>query len=151
NIIPINNFSASLAYRSLDVKTTYQNGLLEKPLTAKHRAFLNLGYSKEKNWNIDYTLNMIGKKRLPSTVDNPIEYQVNEYSEAYITMNLQLTKTFGRNKNFDIYIGAENLTNYYQKDPILAYNDPFGEYFDTNLVWGPIYGRMFYSGLRFHI
>lgn len=151
NIIPINNFSASLAYRYLDVKTTYQNGLLEKPLTAKHRAFLNLGYSKEKNWNIDYTLNMIGKKRLPSTVDNPIEYQVNEYSEAYITMNLQLTKTFGRNKNFDIYIGAENLTNYYQKDPILAYNDPFGEYFDTNLVWGPIYGRMFYSGLRFHI
>lgn len=150
--MPARHFEARFAYRLLDVKTDYKKaGTLSKPLTAKHRGFMNLAYNLHSGWSFDYTFNVVGKKRLPSTIDNPAEYQLDSYSPAYITMNAQVSKSFGKDKNFSIYVGGENLTNKYQKDPILAFDQPFGQYFDTNLLWGPLTGRMFYTGIRYHI
>lgn len=149
--MPIQHFEARMAYRYLDVQTDYQAGRLEKPLTAKHRGFVNLAYNLHSGWSFDYTFNVVGKKRLPSTASNPVEYQLGEYSDSYVTMNAQVTKSFGADKNFSVYIGGENLTNFYQKNPILAFEEPFGNHFDTNLLWGPVAGRLFYTGVRYTI
>lgn len=149
--MPAPHFETKMAYRLLEVQTDYNNGRLQKPLTAKHRGFLNMAYNLHSGWSFDYTLNVVGKKRLPSTVDNPVEYQLAAYSDAYVTMNAQVSKSFGVDKNFTIYLGGENLTNFFQKDPILAFDDPFGNHFDTNLLWGPLTGRMFYTGVRYTI
>lgn len=149
--MPAPHLEARFAYRMLDVKTDFNSGRLQKPLIAKHRGFMNLAYNLHSGWSFDYTLNLVGKKRIPSTIANPSQYQLEDYSKGYVTMNTQVTKSFGIEKNFSIYVGIENLGNYYQKDPILAANDPFGPYFDTNLLWGPLVGRMFYSGIRYHI
>lgn len=149
--MPAPHLEARLAYRMLDVQTDYQEGRLQKPLTAKNRGFMNLGYNLHSGWSFDYTLNVVGPKRLPSTEANPEEYRARSTSPSYVTMNAQITKSFGKAKNFDIYVGGENLSNYYQKDPILAHEDPFGPYFDTNLLWGPLAGRLFYMGFRYHI
>jgi hypothetical protein len=51
----------------------------------------------------------------------------------------------------ELYLGGENLTNYFQRELILSADQPFGTYFDASLVWGPVYGRMFYSGIRWKI
>ncbi|MFI5186876.1 MAG: carboxypeptidase-like regulatory domain-containing protein [Chitinophagales bacterium] len=139
-----------LAYRLFDVKTTYHGDLLERPLVAKHRAFANLAYEL-KGWKFDYTITYNGTKRIPFTRDNPVQYQLSERSPSYILMNAQITKTLGKKHPLDIYLGSENLTNYYQKNPVLASDQPFGPYFDASLVWGPISGRMFYTGLRYWI
>ena len=149
--MPLNHFEVRMAYRMLDVKTDYNSGRLQKPLTAKHRGFMNLAYNLHSGWSFDYTLNVVGPKRLPNTSSNPVEYQLATQSDAYVTMNAQVSKSFGKNKNFDIYVGGENLSNFYQKDPILAFDQPFGQNFDTNMLWGPIAGRMFYTGIRYHI
>ncbi|WP_437920886.1 TonB-dependent receptor domain-containing protein [Sphingobacterium sp. LRF_L2] len=149
--MPLEHFESKIAYRLLNVETDYKSGRLQKPLTAKHRGFINLTYNLLETWNFDYTLNVVGKKRLPSTSENPEAYQLGNYAQAYTTMNAQISKSFGKNNNFTIYIGGENLTNFYQKNPILAFDDPFGQYFDTNLVWGPITGRLFYTGVRYGI
>ncbi|TJZ61209.1 TonB-dependent receptor [Sphingobacterium olei] len=149
--MPAQHFEARLAYRLLDVQTDYEAGRLQKPLTAKHRGFMNLAYNTHSGWSFDYTLNVVGQKRLPSTAANPQEYQLSTFSEAYLTMNAQISKTLGKAKNFDVYVGGENLSNYYQKNPVLAFEEPFGNYFDTNLLWGPLTGRMFYAGIRYHI
>lgn len=149
--MPARHFEARMAYRLLDVQTDYSSGRLQKPLTAKHRGFVNLAYNLHSGWSFDYTFNTVGPKRIPSTLDNPAPYQLASHSDAYITMNAQVSKSFGKDKNFTIYIGGENLTNTYQKDPILAFDQPFGQHFDTNLLWGPLTGRMFYSGIRYHI
>jgi len=150
--MPLAHFETRLAYRLLDVQTDYYNsGRLQKPLTAKHRGFINMAYNLHSGWSFDYTLNAVGKKRLPSTASNPTAYQLGEYSDAYITMNAQISKSFGLNKNFTVYVGGENLTNFFQKDPILAFEQPFGQHFDTNLLWGPLTGRLFYTGVRYHI
>ncbi|TDQ82816.1 TonB-dependent receptor domain-containing protein [Sphingobacterium yanglingense] len=149
--MPAQHFEARFAYRLLDVQTDYASGRLQKPLTAKHRGFMNLAYNLHSGWSFDYTLNVVGKKRMPSTAANPVEYQLPENSKSYVTMNAQVSRKLGKNKNIDIYVGGENLTNYYQKDPILGFDQPFGQYFDTNLLWGPLTGRMFYTGVRYHI
>lgn len=150
SFIPIPQFDVKVAYRLFDVKTTYSNQLLAKPLTAQNRAFTNLAY-ETNGWKFDYTVSYSGRKRLPSTVANPTEYQRGSYSPSFVTMNAQISKTLGKKNPFDIYIGGENLTNYYQKDAIIAAAQPFGQYFDASMIWGPLTGRMLYAGMRFRI
>jgi outer membrane receptor for ferrienterochelin and colicins len=147
---PINNLDVRIAYRLFDVKTTYGNELLQKPLTASNRAFVNLAYDL-KGWKFDYTVNYVGNKRLPSTVGNPEKYQLGNYSPAYVVMNAQVSKTIGKKRPIDLYIGGENLGNYYQKNAILAADQPFSQYFDASMVWGPLSGTTVYGGVRFKI
>jgi hypothetical protein len=150
NFIPVKKLDVRMAYRRFDVKTTYGNQLLEKPFTAADRAFINLGY-EIKTWKFNYTVNYVGKKRIPSTAENPAGYQMPEYSPSYISMNAQVSKSFGKNNNWELYAGGENLTNYFQKNVIIAADQPFGNYFDASMVWGPVSGRLLYGGFRYKI
>ena len=150
NVEPIKKFEVRLAYRYFDVKTTYSGKLLERPFTAANRAFANLDYTID-GWKFDYTINYDGKKRIPNTQSNPIQYQLPQYSPAYFLMNAQVSKTFWKQHPIDIYFGSENLTNYFQKNAIISAAQPFGQYFDASMIWGPVYGRMFYAGIRFKV
>jgi outer membrane receptor for ferrienterochelin and colicins len=150
NFEPIQKLEVRLAYRFFDVKMTYGNQLLQKPFTARHRAFSNLAY-EIKGWKFDYTFNYNGSKRITNTMDNPAMYQRATNSPSYILMNAQVSKTVGKKWPVDIYVGAENITNYLQGDPIVDTAHPFGPYFDASLIWGPITGRMFYAGFRYKI
>lgn len=150
--MPFPHFEARTAYRFFDVKTTYGGELLQRPLVARHRGFLNLAYNTHSGgWHFDYTLNIVGQKRMPSTGSNPVEYQMANYSKSYVTMNAQISKTIGKARPVDVYVGGENLTNFFQANPILAADQPFSDYFDTSMLWGPISGRMFYAGIRIGI
>jgi outer membrane receptor for ferrienterochelin and colicin len=148
NFEPIRKLTVRMAYRMFDVKTTYHQELLQKPYTARHRAFTNLAY-EINGWKFDYTVNYNSSKRIPSTSMNPPAYQRAENSPGYFLMNAQISKTLGKKSNIDLYVGGENLTNYFQKDAIIAADQPFGPYFDASMIWGPVTGRMFYGGVRF--
>lgn len=151
NITPINKFDIRMAYRYFDVKTTYSGQLLDRPLIAKDRAFLSFDYATDNGWKMNYTITYNGKKRLPNTSTNPVPYQLETYSPEFFNMNAQITKSFGSKLPMDIYVGAENLGNFFQQNAILAANQPFSQYFDASMVWGPITGRMFYMGWRMKI
>jgi len=142
------------AYKFYDVKTQYASGKLEKPLTSQHRYFANLSYEahSEKGegvWKFDATFNWFGKQRFSSTEISPQAYQLPMYSPSISTLNLQVTKVFS--EAFEIYLGAENITNVTQKSPILSSENPFGPNFDTTFVYGPIFGSTFYTGLRYKL
>ncbi len=148
------HFNVRTAYKFYDVQTDYTIGLVERPLQAKHRFFTNIAYEthvKEKGqqWKFDFTYNRMGKQRLPVTQSNPEAYRLREFTNPFSVMNAQITKTFS--KTFEIYVGAENLGNYKQKNAILGSNDPFGSYFDSSMVYAPVFGAMYYAGLRFKI
>ena len=135
-----------MAYRWQDVRSTYGTSLKDKPYVAKHRAFINLGYETLNGWKFDYTVLWQGQKRIPSTEANPAAFQRATRSPDIFYMNAQITKSW--KERFDVYFGIENITNVKQNSPILAADQPFGPYFDTSLVWGPIFGRMTYVGFR---
>jgi hypothetical protein len=52
-------------------------------------------------------------------------------------------------RNLDVYLGGENIFNLRQLDPIIEAANPYGQYFDSSLVWGPIAGRTIYLGFRY--
>jgi len=63
-------------------------------------------------------------------------------------MNTQISKTLNL---WDIYMGVEDLNNFYQKQLIVDAANPFSQYFDASVVWGPTFGRMVYMGVRFKL
>ena len=147
-------FDVRMAYKYYDVKTQYLTGKLEKPLTPKHRFFANTSYETLINeegaqWKFDATYNWIGEQRFSSTLSSPTQYQLPEYSPTIATLNAQITKVFST--KFEVYLGGENITNVRQDNPIISANDPFGANFDTTFVYGPIFGSMYYAGLRYKI
>lgn len=148
NYALIKHLDVRLAYRVYDVKATYHGELLQRPLVAKQRAFVNLAYETTNKWKFDYTVQLVGQKRLPFSGDNPQQYQWAATSPAYVVMNAQVSKSTG---NWDVYVGAEDLNNYYQKQLIVDSQNPFGSHFDASVVWGPTFGRMFYAGVRYKI
>lgn len=136
----LKRFDVRLAFRWYDVKTTYGTELLTKPLIASERAFINGAYHGRKHWKFDATLNWQGKKRIPGS-SSP--------SNDFLILNAQISKSF--KERLDIYLGGENLLNFKQKNPIVSSEDPFNSNFDSSLIWGPIFGREFYGGVRFKI
>jgi len=153
NLEPRKRFFIKTAYRYVDTKVNYKQGLLQKAFVSKHRAFINLSYeTKNSHWQFDFTTQFNGAKRLPNTENNPADYQRTTYSPDFFNLLSQITYiTKVYKADLNIYLGVENLLNYKQLNPIVASDAPFSKYFDASMVWGPIYGRMLYAGLRFKI
>lgn len=141
------------AYRFVDTRVSYDGGLLQKPFVSRHRAFLNLAYeTRNRHWLFDATVQYNGRKRLPQTLDNPAMYQRGAYSPEFFNVLAQITyATKIRRADFQVYLGVENALDYKQPNPVVASDAPFSKHFDASMVWGPIYGRMLYAGLRFKI
>lgn len=146
---PFSGLEITTAYRLNDVMMTINNELIEKPLLSRNKAFINFAYSTdEDSWKFDLTAEYNGKGRLPNTDGNPQKYRLPDEYPAFFTMMGQVTKSFG---SWELYLGCENLLDYKQHNPIIAYDDPFGKYFDSSMVWGPIMGREIYMGFRLNI
>lgn len=142
------------AYKYYDIKTDYLTGTYQKPLQASHRFFGNLGYEthildKGQQWKFDFTYNWIGEQQLPYTASNPVAYQLPNFSPSYSLMNAQITRVFS--STFEVYVGGENIGNYTQNQAIIDAQNPFGPYFDATVLYAPVFGQMYYAGLRFKI
>jgi outer membrane receptor protein involved in Fe transport len=141
------------AYKYFDVITDYKSGRLQKPLQPRNRFFANLSYETNNDnfnqWRFDVTFNAVGAQRLLNTSANPAQYQLPASVNGFELLNSQITKVFS--KKFEVYVGAENLTNTRQQNPVLGSDNPFGSNFDTTIVYAPIFGRMIYTGFRFKI
>ena len=82
-------------------------------------------------------------------MENPEVLQIPGESPDFVLMNAQVSKLW--NDKFEIYLGVENLLNFRQDNPIIASDQPFSDYFDSSLVWGPMFGRNMYLGFRYRI
>ncbi len=141
--------SITAAWRLNDVKTTYNGRLLEKPLTSKYKGLLTASFSTPMDiWQFDATLQLNGGGRMPAPYRlNDGSWSWGERFKAFPQLNVQVTRWF---RHFSIYAGGENLTNFKQKNPIIASPDPWGPDFDSTMIWGPVHGAMAYVGIRFN-
>lgn len=150
------NFQVRTAYKYYDVRTDFSQsvGLIERTLQPRHRLFANLEYAtvvteKGRQWRFDYTFNQTGRQRLPITASNPVDSQLPAFAPAFLVMNTQVTRAFS--KRFEFYIGGENIGNYQQPNPIIGLDNPFGPTFDGSMIYGPVFGAMYYAGFRFNL
>ena len=137
------------AYKFYDVRATINDELRSVPFNSRDRFFFNTSYrTKYDKWEVDYTLHWFGRRRLPDTSDNPVEFQKADYTPHYFHMNAQVSRGF---RWGNVYVGSENLLGFTQGDPIIDAENPFGSEFDASIVWAPIVGRMVYVGFRYKI
>lgn len=143
----LNGWTMTAAFRHTDVKTTINGKLVEKPLTNRYKALLTTSYvTPLKKWQLDLTFQVNGSGRMPNaSLSNPLWN--NEFG-AYPMLMAQVTKYF---RTWSIYLGAENITNFTQKNPIVGANNPFSADFDASMAWGPIHGAKVYVGFRWAI
>ena len=140
-------FTLTATYRHTDVKCTYNGVLMEKPLTNKYKGLFTASYAPGMGkWQFDVTLQLNGGGRMPTayTTSNG-QPSWNERYKGYEQLSAQVTRFF---RHWSIYAGGENLTGFKQKNPIIGANDPWGQNFDSTMIWGPLHGAVFYIGAR---
>lgn len=145
----VRNLDLTVAWRQNDVKYTIGGDLVEKPLTNRYKGLITANYTTNlKRWMFDYTVQFNGGGRMPEIAGNTGANQIGTGPEfpPYTVMNAQITRYF---RYWSIYAGAENLTDYMQKHPVLGYDNPFQPGFDATQIWGPVAGRRVYMGIRF--
>ena len=151
---PLRRLDVRIAYRWLEARTQYREGMRDRPLVNRHRAFTNLAYETRKKpngsqWRFDATVQWISRKRIPFVVNNHSEHNnepLSSWSNDYWQVMAQATYVF--KTNLEVYVGGENLTNFMVHDAIIMASDPSSSLFDGSLLWGPVFGRMGYVGLR---
>lgn len=153
-----------VAYRFVDARTDRLSdpSATWDPFVPRHRAFSQASWASKTGENgsqtrIDATLQWVGEQRLPSTTESPTLFQRPDVGKGFAQLNLQFSQDFS--DALGLYVGVENVTNVRQERPIIgaAYGDAvvsqedFDNHFDASLVYGPIFGRMYYAGLRWRI
>lgn len=140
-------FNLLASYRWMDSRVNYDGKEMRKPLTSRYKALVTASYETPlKKWQFDFTTQFNGSGRMPTPdAENPLW---NKNFKSFVVMNAQITKYF---RNWSVYLGGENLTDFTQKNPIISADNPYGSDFDATMVWGPTQGRKFYVGFRYNI
>lgn len=142
-------FELKTGYNYLDVYQIIKDNKQLLPFNPMHKVITTFGYKPLNNkFHFDMNIHWYGEQRLPTTTLNPVEFQRASFSKPYTIVNAQVTYTF---KKFELYTGCENIFDFRQLQPIVSWQNPFSEYFDTSFIWGPTRGREIYAGVRFKL
>ena len=133
---------------SIENSTGVDDLTKQSPFIPKHRSLVQLYYTTwQKKWDINITLQNVGPSRVPGQGAGD-EYIEEYWSESFNHLDGQITRRF---KKFDWYIGVENGLNYMQPNPIRGVENPFSDNFDAGMIWGPVMGRKWFTGIRLNI
>lgn len=140
---------ATFRYTDSKYTITRQDGsqqLVERPLVSRFKTLLNVQYAtRMRRWTFDVTAQLNGKSRIPTQTGVLAD---SKESPLYPMFFAQVTRKI---KNWDIYLGCENIAGFRQKDPIISTADPYSTAFNSACVWGPLMGRKIYIGVRFNL
>ena len=154
----LRGWNMTLAFRYTDVRQSSFNTaanafqLREKPLQNRFKGIITTSYQTPlKKWQFDFTAQFNGPGRMPDGFVVPAgntQYYVSDgvmYHKWYPQLMAQVTKYF---RTCSIYVGAENMTNFTQDNPIISADNPAGPDFDASMVWAPTHGWKLYLGFR---
>lgn len=161
----LRGWTLTAAFRYTDVKDPYRQKLddgtvkltvREKPLTNKFKGVITTSYQTPlKKWQFDVTAQFNGGGRMPdgfndyflNTLSSNQYYEKNGslYYKWYPQLMAQITKYF---RTCSLYLGAENMTNFRQENPIISADAPYDPAFDASMTWAPTTGWKIYLGFR---
>ena len=167
----LRGWTMTAAFRYTDVKQTTCNTeaneyqLRDKPLQNKFKGIITTSYQTPlKTWQFDLTAQFNGAGRMPDGFVVPVgsnQYFTDEFGQYhhkwYPQLLGQVTKFF---RTWSIYLGAENMTNFTQDNPIVGstveHNGhhlvaPSSPTYDASMIWAPIHGWKLYLGFRWSL
>ena len=162
SVDPVERFNITATVRYTNAKIELEGrGLVEKPMTSRFKGVLNLQYATNLNkWIFDFTASLNGSCRVYDFMKNINEdgsmtsapkdgvarMYKNGRTPVYPMLYAQVTRRF---KGWDVYVGAENLTNFRQKNAIIGAANPRQPIIDASCIWGPLMGIKAHVGFRF--
>lgn len=165
-----NGFKILVGATLMDVSITENQVTERQILTENFSGSFTVGHEfKSLGLSIDYTGKVYGPMRLPllGELDNRPEY-----SPWYSIQNIQITKTLGKSKQFEIYGGIKNLLNYtppansiarafdpFDREvtfdangqPVATENNPNALTFDPSYVYTSNQGIRGFLGFRYNL
>ncbi len=168
NMEILRGWTMTAAFRYTDVKQTSFNTaanewqLRDKPLQNKFKGIITTSYQTPlKTWQFDLTAQFNGEGRMPDGFVIPEgskQYRMHNgyiYHKWYPQLLGQVTKFF---RTWSIYLGAENITNFTQDNPIVGskigdthFVDTQSANYDASMIWAPIHGWKLYLGFRWSL
>ena len=165
NMEILRGWTMTAAFRYTDVKQTSFNTatneylLRDKPLQNKFKGIITTSYQTPlKTWQFDLTAQFNGEGRMPDGFVIPEgskQYRMHNgyiYHKWYPQLLGQITKFF---RTWSIYLGAENMTNFTQDNPIVGskigdtqFVNTQSANYDASMIWAPIHGWKLYLGFR---
>lgn len=140
-------WTLTAAFRYTDVRQTIGGSLREKPLTPRYKGLLTTSYKTPLGkWQFDVTAQLNGGGRMPDPDRNNPLWQ--KTFKPYPQLMAQVTKFW---RTCSLYLGGENLTNYTQKEPVIAASEPLSTNFDASMVYAPVSGWKVYIGFRWNL
>ena len=146
------------AFRWTDVEQTTVDAegnarLRIKPLTNRFKGVITTSYQTPlKKWQFDVTAQFNGISRMPDGFVPMADLAGGLKNPRPVTwypqLMAQVTKYF---RTCSLYLGAENMTNFRQFNPIIGADAPFGPDFDASMAWGPTAGWKVYLGFRYDL
>jgi outer membrane receptor protein involved in Fe transport len=134
-----------LAYKYSEPWLDRPEGRIQTPYVSRHRGLLGWFYETRDLWGFDLALQWRGAQR----VVLPQEASEVEFSPGFAVVNAQIKKRIGN--RWEAYVGAENLLDFVQKQPILSPEAPYESGFDATLIWGPVMGRIVFVGVNWQL
>ena len=137
-------WTAAFRYTDARQTTIDENGIARlrpKALSNRFKGVVTTSYQTPlRKWQFDVTAQFNGVGRMPDGFEQPFTW--------YPQLMAQITKYF---RTCSIYLGAENMTNFRQDNPIIGWEEPFGPNFDASMVCGPTMGWKVYVGFRYDL
>ena len=146
------NFDFALSVKAggtyLDVYSIDDNNTREDELFApSFTGVFSLSYNWDKiNTSIDWTAKVTGPMSLPSF---PHPFERGEESPWFSQHHLQIKKVFS--ESLTAFMGVKNVFNYTQESPLVDWQNPFGDDFDTSYAYGPLQSRRYLFGFSLKI
>jgi outer membrane receptor protein involved in Fe transport len=146
------------AFRWTDVRQTTMDvegnySLRTKALTNRFKGVITTSYQTPlKKWQFDVTAQFNGISRMPDGFtaygDMRGGYGTPVSINWYPQLMAQITKYF---RTCSLYVGAENMTNFKQHNPIIDSFHPYSPDFDASMVCAPTMGWKVYVGFRYDL
>ena len=146
------------AFRWTDVRQTTMDvegnySLRTKALTNRFKGVITTSYQTPlKKWQFDVTAQFNGISRMPDGFtaygDMRGGYGTPVPISWYPQLMAQITKYF---RTCSLYVGAENMTNFKQHNPIIDSFHPYSPDFDASMVCAPTMGWKVYVGFRYDL
>lgn len=145
------NLASKIGVKYNDVHITMNHGLERAPMIPRWNFLKAVDWeSDNEKWMVNLSWQWKKPGRLPHLhgVPSDVLESFSTGPSAFSIFNFQLTKRF---EWIEFYGGVENITDKTMDNPILASDDPFGDYFDASLAYMPTIGRRAYLGLRWNL
>ena len=143
----IRNVNLKLSYKWDHVMVNYKSGMKIQAFRPQHKLLMVADYDWKKiGLMATSNLAWYAPGRVPQVADANTDYTFQPISRHLFIWNMQLTKKI--KKQWEVYVGAENILNQRQSNPVINADRPFSEQFDATMIWGPIRGAMAYAGFR---